>query len=320
VLALDRGASMADEKVAHDDDCVFPPPALPAEELGKYSVERDPHLEREIARYIELEAEDEIVKHVEKVKNEVVIGELYEIWDVTTNKERWWVITNPTNLYSQRYFPSLDYTLSFHIGLMMRLRSRPAGPESHDPSPFDDVFRRQEQAKNRFDTAVEAEDYQAVGMQLRECLISLVAALRRRVDFDSFAERPQDANFVAWSALLMDELCAGSSNKELRQYLKGTARDAWQLVNWLTHDRNANKTACSIAIHGCDAIVGHFVQILQLKEAKAVEVCPVCNSRKVRSHFDAALGADGEYYNTCAVCEWSGHPGDQTSEQLGMDL
>jgi hypothetical protein len=228
MIALDQSAFMAGEKVP-DDDCVFPPPAFPAEELGKYSVERDPHLEREIAHYVELEAEDETVKHIEKMKNEVVVGDLYDIWDVTTNKDRWWVITNPTNLYSQRYFPSLDNTLSFHIGPMMRLRSRPAGPESDDPSPFDDVFRRQEQAKNRFDIAVEAEDYQAVGMQLRECLISLVAAVRRRVDFDSLTERPQDANFVAWSTLLMDELCAGGSNKELRQYLKGTAKDTG---NW----------------------------------------------------------------------------------------
>jgi formate dehydrogenase maturation protein FdhE len=92
-------------------------------------------------------------------------------------------------------------------------------------------------------------------------------------------------------------------------------------VNWLTHDRDANKTACSIAIHGCDTVVGHFAQILQLKESKEIELCPVCNSRRVRSHFDPALGADGEYYNTCAVCEWSSHPGEQgMSAQLEMDL
>jgi hypothetical protein len=290
-------------------DCVIPSHALPAEELGKYSIERDPHREKEIAEYVELQAKGESVKHVEKVKEEIVIGEVYEIWDVTTDQDRWWVITNLTNLYSQRHFPSLDYTLSFHIGLMMRLRSRPEGARSDDPSPFDDVFRRQEQAKQRFDEAREAEDYQAVGMHLRECLISLIGVLRRRVAIDALVQRPQDSNFVAWSELLMDELCRGNHNKELRQYLKGAAKDTWQLVNWLTHDRSANKTASSIAIHACDTVVGHFVQILERGKADRTKECPLCKSRQIRTHFDPSIEPDGDYYMTCAVCEWSSHPG-----------
>ena len=191
---------------------------------------------------------------------------------------------------------------------MMRLRSRPEGARSDDPSPFDDVFRRQEHAKDRFDRAVEAEDYQAVGVHLRECLLSLVAALRRRAVMSSDGERPQDANFVAWTELLMDELCRGGRNKELRQYLNGTAKDSWQLVNWLTHDRSANKTAASIAIHGCDTVVGHFVQILERESTDRTEQCPLCQSRKVRTHFDISIGVDGDYYVTCGVCEWTNHP------------
>src|SRR6266404_4537585 len=143
---------------ADSADCLIPQHALPAEELGRYSVERDPHREKDISQYVELEARDESVKHVEKVKEEVVLGEVYEIWDVTTDKDRWWVVTNLTNLYSQRHFPSLDYTLSFHIGLMMRLRNRSARVDGNDPSPFDEVLRRGEQAQARHDSAVEAED------------------------------------------------------------------------------------------------------------------------------------------------------------------
>ena len=301
---------MSNEKAESIDsaDCVVPQHAVPAEELGRYSVERDPHREKDISQYVELEAREESVKHVELVKTEVVLGEVYEIWDVTTDKDRWWVLTNLTNLYSQRHFPSLDYTLSFHIGLMMRLRSRPEGARSDDPSPFDDVLRRQQQAKERFDTAVEAEDYQAVGMQLRECLISLVGALRRRIPMDFATDRPQDANFVEWASLLMDGLLPGQRNKELRQYLKGMAKDTWQLVNWLTHDRDANKTAASISIHGCDTVVGHFAQVLERGKTDHIDECPVCKSRKIRSHFDASLDPEGEYYMTCAVCEWNSHP------------
>jgi len=292
-----------------ESECVLPPPAMPSDELTRYSVERDPHSESDIAQYVEGQAPDETVKHVEKVKEEIVAGEKYTIWDVTTDKDRWWVITNLTNLYSQRNFPSLDYTLSFHVGLMMRLQSRPEGADSSDPSPFDEVFRRQEQAKHRHDRAVEAEDFQAVGVQLRECLICLVAAMRRRTSIGAEVERPQDSNFVAWSVLLMDELCAGGSNKELRQYLKSIAKESWQLVNWLTHHRNASETASSIAIHGCDTVVGHFVQILHRSKTDKVEHCPLCNSRDIRSHYDPGIEPDGDYYLTCGKCEWANHPG-----------
>ncbi len=48
------------------------------------------------------------------------MGRDHDVWDVHTDKDRWWVVTNPTNLYSQTLMPSLDYTLSFDVGLMAR--------------------------------------------------------------------------------------------------------------------------------------------------------------------------------------------------------
>ena len=258
--------------------------------------------------YFESQAPEESVEHVEKVKEEVVLGTTYEIWDVTTDKNRWWVITSPTNLYSQKSFPSLDFTLLFHIGLMMRVMAKPEGARSQEPTPFDEVFRRQEQAKDRYDHAKEPEDFQAIGMQLRECLLSLLVALRRHSSQDFGSERPQDANFVEWSALLMDRLCAGSRNKEIRRHLKNSAKDTWQLVNWLTHDRDADSTAASIAIHACDTVVGHFVQILERSRLDGPEECPLCKSRHVRSHFDPLIEPDGDYFSSCAKCDWSDHP------------
>jgi hypothetical protein len=300
-------SDQSDDSNSHDECTVHSHP-VPASELASYSVDRDAHCEQDIARYVELQAPGEEIQHVERIKQEVVLGDVYEIWDVTTDQERWWVITNLTNLYSQAHFPSLDYTLSFHIGLMMRLRSRSGGADAANPSPFDEVFRRQEQAKDRFGQAVEAEDYQAVGMQLRECLISLVAALRRRVDIDTEAERPQDANVVAWSELAIAQLCAGSSNQRLRSYLKTAAKETWQLVNWLTHARNANETATSIAIEACDTLVGHLVQLLVRNRTNQAEECALCRSRDLRTHFDRFIGPDGDYYVSCGACDWNTHP------------
>jgi hypothetical protein len=78
---------------------------------------------------------------------------------------------------------------------------------------------------------VEVEDFQSVDMLLREALISLVGAMRREVDLSDGVERPKEADFVNWSAAIFAELCPGSSNKELRSYLKITSEKTWQLVN-----------------------------------------------------------------------------------------
>jgi hypothetical protein len=196
---------------------------------------------------------------------------------------------------------------------MMRLRSRPEGVDPDDPHPFDDVFRRMAQAHDRHDRAVEAEEYQAVGMQLRECLLSLVGAMRRRLDFPGLQERPQDSNFIAWSDALWNRMCGGERNQALRSYLKSCSEKTWQLVNWLTHDRNANDAAASIAMHACDTLVGHSAQMIMREKTDNLRKCPRCSSRNIRSHFDVTIPPDGDYYTTCGACGWSSHP-DTESE------
>src|SRR6266550_893984 len=85
------------------DDCVLPPPPMPAGDLARYSPSRDPDSEQDIARYVEIESNgEEVVQNVELIKTEIVVGQRYEIWDIITDKERWWVIEPPTNLYSQK--------------------------------------------------------------------------------------------------------------------------------------------------------------------------------------------------------------------------
>src|SRR6266576_430091 len=96
------------EDSAQNDECVVHTHPVPPSELGRYSVEGDPHSQRDITGYVAGQAPDETVQHVERIKREIVLGDIYDIWDVTTDKDRWWVITNLTNLYSQKHFPSLD--------------------------------------------------------------------------------------------------------------------------------------------------------------------------------------------------------------------
>lgn len=304
----DVGKNKATEEGVRDD-CIVPSDPIPPEEVARYSPDRDAYAEKDVADYVEGQARDEIVKHVEKVKSEYIMGDEYAVWDVTTDKGRWWVISRPMNLYSQAHFQSLDYTLSFHVGLMMRVQSREARARNDGPNPFDEVTRRHAQADERFERAVEAEDYQAVGMLLRECLLSLVAAVRRRTEVAGADETPKGADFVGWSELLLNSLCGGAANKALRQYLKTTADRTWQLVNALTHDRDAARTTAEIALNAADSIVANFLRLLMRKETESLETCPRCRSRDLRTHFDVAIPPDGRYFNSCGACAWDNHPG-----------
>jgi hypothetical protein len=306
---------LPNDQVDSDDGCVVPPPPMPPDQLARYNVEPDPDSEQDIASYIESQAHDEHVQHVEKIKTSIVLGEKYDMWDVTTDKSRWWVITNMTNLYPKDHFPSLDYTLSFHVGLMARVRSN-AARRSNELSPFVEVFRRQEQAHEHLDEGIEAEEFQAVGMLLRESLLSLVGAVRRRVDLPAETERPQEANFIAWSALLIDHLCPGRSNQRVRQYMRAAAEGSWQLVNWLTHAQNATKAPACIAAEACETLASQFIDLIEGEPIDAIERCPVCNSRNLRTHFDPAIQPDGDYYVTCGSCGSSMHPSAGDGESL----
>lgn len=297
-----------DKSFENGGDCVVPDGIIvPPEDMHKYATDPDFDLEMDIRNYVSGQASDETVLHIEKVKTEYILRDKYEIWDVTTDKSRWWVITNLTNLYSQEHFPSLDYTLSFHIGLMMRMRSRgnsEAGNESH---PLDEVLRRIEQADEMQIRAIESEDHQAIGMQLREALVSLANTIRMTVPVTVDNDVPKGSDFVGWMNLFLDKLCAGSSAKPLRQYLKRASKETWQLVNWLTHYRHADTLVSSIAVESCGVLFGHFAQLLYPKRGK-IEECPTCNSRNIRSHFDINIAEDGDYYSTCGKCGWSNHP------------
>jgi len=69
------------------------------------------HEVRQFRQYFESQTrhgDDEVVEHVEKVACERVLSRDHDVFDVHTNKGRWWVITNPTNLYSQADHPSMD--------------------------------------------------------------------------------------------------------------------------------------------------------------------------------------------------------------------
>jgi hypothetical protein len=159
-----------------------------------------------------------------------------DAWDVRTNKNRWWVITNPTNLYSQRLFPSLDYTISFHVGVTTRMAQAEMTDEQEEAhDKINQLMNRLAGARATLFKAKKAEDFQSVGMKCRECLLLLVKTFVQTQMVPTGQEPPQLGNFIGWCELIANFFAPGGSNHQLRSYLKGMSKETWQLASWLAH-------------------------------------------------------------------------------------
>lgn len=77
-----------------------------------------------VLSYVESQGTADRVVHVEKVATEAVGSVVHDIWDVHCSASRWWVVSNPMNLYSQDDFKSRDVVLTFHVGLMLRVATQ----------------------------------------------------------------------------------------------------------------------------------------------------------------------------------------------------
>jgi hypothetical protein len=277
---------------------------------------KEPEHERQhISEYVEWQVNkaadtDYKVVHLERIKTEVVYGSEHEAWDVHTDEPgRWWVITCPTNLYSQQEFPSLDYTLSFHVGVMARVGSRDANKAPPaQKGRLRSTWRRWETAAEAIDFAREAEDFQAVGMRARETLIGLVKALQKDVPLQSTSEAPKAADFMSWFTLIADHFARGSRNERVRGYLKAAARATWQLVNWLTHTSKANLQEAHFVLDATSNLLSLTTMAVMQAEGDAPRTCPACESYRMTSVYEPDLGLDPPYVSLCESCGWNSAP------------
>jgi hypothetical protein len=86
------------------------------------------------------QASDLTLEFIQKVYSEGVLNVRHDVWDVHTNVDRWWVITEPINLYAQEQFPSMDLALTFHIGLCLRSPRGERQELTDIPSPHQRVY------------------------------------------------------------------------------------------------------------------------------------------------------------------------------------
>ena len=255
------------------------PRAIPVDALSSVVFERDEKSAEEITAYVEGQSRGETVIHAEKVATQHVLGRKHECWDVRTDKARLWVLTSPTNLYDQTLFPSLDYTLSFHIGLMARMMAQhEPGAGVLEQMTMPAAWRKWEQAGKALDRAEEPEDFETVGMRCRECLIAMVHALKLPAMVPVNTEPPQKSNVVEWCELIANHVAHGSSAEAVRGYLKAVSKAGWTLVNWLTHAHGATRADGMIAHELTQHILTLFGTAMLRHRQGVPDRCEACGS------------------------------------------
>lgn len=260
----------------------------------------------EIRAYVESQAHEDVV-HLERAASELVGSVRHDIWDAHCAESRWWVVTNPTNLYDQADFKSRDVVLTFHIGLMLRVgyaqeREVPVAPGATVVLPGS--WRRWQQAFEAYDSGDEAETFQSVGVRLRECLVSFVGETRGDDMVPEGQTPPKAADFKGWTELLANALAPGDSAARLRSYLKKLAVETWEYVNWLTHAKNAVRMDSEIGLKQVEYLLGMFTAA-RLRLAHTPTRCEACESYAVVAGVCQHCEWADPLYEVPALREWS---------------
>lgn len=265
-----------------------------------------------IIDYMNSQAPDLTVEFLQKVYAENVLSHQHVVWDVHTNVDRWWVITNPTNLYSQEQFPNMDLAVTFHVGLCLRIpRGQRTKLSDLSIEPLAACFRHVSEASDALASAQEVSDFQAVGVRCREALLAFSSAAQIVVPWveDAVAE-PKQADFKAWVDHICSVCLAGQAHEHRRHLFKTLLDEAWRFSNWLTHARASTwydaEAATTTVEHGLGLAASLVIRHLRV----VPDACPACGSNRLspqRGFHSSAPDLEWER-PTCNKCGWLGDP------------
>jgi hypothetical protein len=264
-----------------------------------------------VTEYMASQAPDEDVTFLQKMYSESILGHIHDVWDVHTNKERWWVITNPTNLYSQTQFPNMDYAVTFHVGLCIRIpRSEQQKASDLEVEPFAKCFRLIGEARDALSSAQEVADFQAVGVRCREMLLSFTEAAQKFIPWTSQGEAPKNADFKAWVDYICTVVLPRSAHEHRRALFKTLSDSAWKYVNWLTHAKHSTwhdaEAAVSVSENALSMCVTKVLQHMR----GVPEQCPACGSFRLTPLQAINPKNVEELWErpSCTKCDWMGEP------------
>lgn len=261
------------------------------------------HEERAIRTYVDSQSPgDDKAGLIQRVHSRRILGRTHDVFDVHCAKTRWWVITDPTNLYLQTDFPEAQQALTFHIGLSAVLAERSRGElpdsgEEHAAAPW----RRFRDALDAMDEADEAEDFQSVGIKCRDALIALGKQYQDAPWVGDLRDPPQKANFKAWGAIYAERLCDGRT----RNYVKALVDKTWDLTVALQHDSNATPFDADLTLDATAHLIGIFSRLATRKLMGDPDRCPRCESYRIDEDVEHDNAREGfESSMVCAACGW----------------
>lgn len=181
------------------------------------------------------------------------------VWDVRTDQSRYWVITNPPRCYTQSQFASFDYALTFHVGLNYRAA---ASQRSETVEQAQDQlaipWRYWEQAAAALARAETGEEFQAVGMLCRQCLLAILKTTGIVDLLPPGQARPNPADFIAWSERIAQAAAPEPDSAAIRAYLIRTATAAWDYTGWLAHASSPTRPDGELALQAVESALLAF--------------------------------------------------------------
>ncbi len=266
------------------------------------------HEERRVRDYVNSQSPpNDQATLVQKVGSKRILGRVYEMYDVYCEDSRWWVISDPMNLYDQEAFPESEQALIFHLGLSAFLaqRSRTDLPEEREDHVLG-PWRRFEQAVDAMNAATEAEDFQAIGIKCREALLALVHDHAADEWVGEIAAPPKKSDFKGWGDIFAEKLADG----RVRAYVKALVEKTWDLAVWLQHYADATPADAEIVLDATSHLLGTLGMLLHRRESGPPERCPRCGSYALDEDNQVVEEPESGFLTStaCRSCEWHSEP------------
>ncbi|WP_127462013.1 hypothetical protein [Paenibacillus elgii] len=247
----------------------------------------------DVAEYVEWQSQNKCkVLSAKPEKTFDDLGVEVRVWNVKTDKDgSWWVVegeTVPMNLYPQdAYYFGTDEVYSFHMGIMQRMKASSYKPEDYvnamtlDSEIAPQLFRKLKNIATLIDSAIETEDFQAIGVQCREVLIEL-GNLIYSPEMAGKSEQPQASNFKKKAEFFVQFHLPGSDNSDYRSIIKKLTESTWDYSNKITHSQNATFYEASTCVSLCTSLVGVYENIRQKAFNPISQYkCKNCTSKKL---------------------------------------
>jgi hypothetical protein len=263
--------------------------------------------ERHIREYVNSQSPDaDQAELVQKVGSHRIMGRLHDIYDVHTKSKRWWVITDPTNLYLQTDFPKAEQALIFHLGLGIFIAERSrAELDEEEQEHVSTAWRRFQQALEAMNDASESEDFQAVGIKCRDALIALGKQHMDAPWVGEVSTRPKASDFKGWGNLFAERLTDG----RLRAYLKALVDKTWDIAVWLQHYGNATPIDADLVLESTSHLISTFGKLIRRMETGEPARCPRCESYRLDDDLEQDDARKGFWeFVVCGACGWRSEP------------